>query len=284
MRAPFVLSVLGVLLAFVVVGGACSYRQVQPGHSRVVLQFGEIVGSLEPGAHFVAPWSDTEPYDCRKKEESLGNVEFRAGDQLLNHVDVTVVFHVIPSAVEEAYAETGLADDLVRVHLLPKARSLIRELPKAYEHAEDLFQEEAQEEIQSLMLVELHDYCEPRGLAIDAVLMRNLQPHPTIEQAIVMKKERQQEAERQKAELERFTTEQQQKVAQAEAELDAAAKEAEQIRLLADAAAYQIEKQGEALRENPEILNLRAIEAWDGVLPRLLGQAEGMSFLVPTTE
>lgn len=44
---------------------------------------------------------------------------------------------------------------------------------------------------------------------------------------------------------------------------------------------YEIETRGAALRENPEILRLEAIQRWDGILPRFLGDEGGLQFLMP---
>ena len=84
---------------------------------------------------------------------------------------------------------------------------------------------------------------------------------PFIIKAIESKKEREQEVEKQKAELERFTTEQQQKVELAKAESEAAKEQALKKRLLADAQAYEIEKINTAIGDNPNYVKLQALEA-----------------------
>lgn len=65
-------------------------------------------------------------------------------------------------------------------------------------------------------------------------------------------------------------------VAQSKAEAD---KEIEKARGIAEskltvarAEAKSIALQGEALRKNPEVLKLRAIERWDGILPKFTGE------------
>ncbi len=64
--------------------------------------------------------------------------------------------------------------------------------------------------------------------------------------------------------LERVKMEAQQKIEQAKAE-------AESIRI-----------QSEALKENPDILQLRWIEKWNGMLPTYLGGGEGIIFSIPS--
>jgi len=49
--------------------------------------------------------------------------------------------------------------------------------------------------------------------------------------------------------------------------------------LEAEAEALAIQMQGQALRENPDVLQLRAIENWDGVLPRFLMGGQTIPFI-----
>ena len=79
--------------------------------------------------------------------------------------------------------------------------------------------------------------------------------------AIESKKEREQEVEKQKAELERFKTEQQQIVEEAIASRQAAEEEAQRVRVLADAKAYEIEKLNDAIAGNQAYIQLQSLEA-----------------------
>ena len=94
-----------------------------------------------------------------------------------------------------------------------------------------------------------------------AVLIRDISLPPFIIKAIESKKEREQEVEKQKAELKRFKTEQQQKVALAKAESEAATEQASKMMELADAQAYEIEKINTAIGNNPNYVKLQALEA-----------------------
>jgi len=50
------------------------------------------------------------------------------------------------------------------------------------------------------------------------------------------------------------------------------------------AEAEAISLRGEALRANPEILRLNAIERWDGVLPRIMGEGGAVPFVDVTED
>jgi len=72
-------------------------------------------------------------------------------------------------------------------------------------------------------------------------------------------------------------------VAMAKAEADKVIEHArgaaESVLLAASAEATAINLKGEALRKNPEILQLNALEKWDGTLPKFLGGQEPMPFI-----
>ena len=115
--------------------------------------------------------------------------------------------------------------------------------------------------MQTSLLEGLRDYLITKGVNVGAVLIRDISLPPFIIKAIESKKEREQEVEKQKAELERFKTEMQQKVALANAESEAAKEQASKMKVLADAQAYEIEKINTAIGNNPNYVKLQALEA-----------------------
>ena len=121
--------------------------------------------------------------------------------------------------------------------------------------------EETQQNMQISLLESLENYLIPKGVNVGAVLIRDISLPPFIIKAIESKKEREQEVEKQKAELERFKTEQQQKVALAKAESEAAEEQALKNRVLAATQAYEIEKINSAIGSNPNYVKLQALEA-----------------------
>ncbi len=155
--------------------------------------------------------------------------------------------------------------DVLRVQLVPKLRSLIREQGKTVRRAEDFFLEETQEKLQTAILAGMREYLTPKGVQVDAVLIRDISLPPFIAKAIEEKKEREQEVEKQKAELERFRTEQQQKIAQAQAERGAAEEEAAMRRVLADARSYEISSINKAIGDNPNYVKLQALQALEAI-------------------
>ena len=217
--------------------------------------------SYPEGLHFpVNPLLDWYEYDAREKtHKEVANVPSQ--DQLQTKLEVSVQYRIRGSEAPRILQDTGKASQVVEVHLVPKLRSLLREQGKSIIRAEDFFKEETQAQLQTALLAGMTKFMDPKGVDVTAVLIRDIQLPPFITKAIEGKKEREQEVEKQKAELERFRTEQQQKIAQAEAERRASEERAAQVRILADAKAYEIEKINRAIANNPAYIQLQALES-----------------------
>jgi regulator of protease activity HflC (stomatin/prohibitin superfamily) len=157
--------------------------------------------------------------------------------------------------------QTGNPESAVRVHLIPKLRSLLREQGKSIRRAEDFFLEETQTVLQAGLTDGLKEYLAPYGIIVSDVLIRDITLPPFIVAAIEQKKEREQAVERERAELERVRTELQQEVARAEAGHAAAVEEAQRMRILADAQAYEITAINNAIANNPAYIQLQSLEA-----------------------
>ena len=237
------LGILG-LFGLVLVWFASSlYQKVPAGYVGVATLFGEVQEDpYEEGLHIpVNPFYEWYFYDVRQKSH-LEEANVPSQDQLQTKIQVSVQFQLSSQNAPKILQETGQAADVLRVHIVPKLRSLLREQGKTIKRAEDFFLEETQQNMQTSLLEGLKDYLIPKGVNVGAVLIRDISLPPFIIKAIESKKEREQEVEKQKAELERFKTEQQQKVALAKAESEAAEEQALKKRVLADAQAYEIEK------------------------------------------
>jgi regulator of protease activity HflC (stomatin/prohibitin superfamily) len=259
---------IGMLVAIVVLVFIASnlFVTVPAGHVAVATLFGDVRREPYPeGLHMpVNPLYNWYLFDVRQKShKETANVPSQ--DQLQTRLDVSVQYRLVSEMAPQILQGTGRAEDAVRVHLVPKLRSLLREQGKSIKRAEDFFQEQTQNMLQVALLEGLRNYLAPKGLEVQAVLIRDINLPPFITKAIEAKKEREQEVEKQKAELERFRTEQQQKIAAAAAERDAAEEQAARQRVLADAQAYEIEKINQAMGSSPVYLKLKALEALQSI-------------------
>ena len=261
-QIPRPLIIAGLIVMIVLFFGSQFYQSVPAGHVAVATLFGSVKPEpYEAGLHIpVNPLYNWHFYDVRQKTH-LEQASVPSQDQLQTKIDVSVQYSLVRRDAPSILKETGTAQDVVKVHIIPKLRSLIREQGKAVKRAEDFFLEESQVTLQTALLEGLRDYLGAKGVDVGAVLLRDIALPPFITKAIEAKKEREQEVEKQKAELERFRTEQQQIVASAQAERMAAEEQAAQRRVLADVQAYEIEKINTAIGKNPNYVKLQALDA-----------------------
>ncbi len=261
-KIPKSLIFISVIVVTFMWFGSSLYQKVPAGYVGVATLFGEVQSDpYEEGLHIpVNPFFEWYLYDVRQKSH-LEEANVPSQDQLQTKIQVSVQFRLEKTGVPMILKETGTAADVLIVHIVPKLRSLLREQGKSIKRAEDFFLEKTQQNMQTSLLAGLQDYLGNKGVNVGAVLIRDISLPPFIIKAIESKKEREQEVEKQKAELERFATEQQQKVALAKAESEAAKEQAAKMMVLADAQAYEIEKINTAIGNNPNYVKLQALEA-----------------------
>jgi regulator of protease activity HflC (stomatin/prohibitin superfamily) len=254
--------VIAVILVAVFLVGMQFVKTIPPGQVGVATLFGNVKSEGFPqGLHIpVNPLYRWTLFDARQKTH-LETASVPSQDQLQTRLDVSVQYRIDGSMAPDILEQTGNPESAVRVHLIPKLRSLLREQGKSIERAEDFFLEATQETLQLALTEGLKDYLAPKGIIVSAVLIRDITLPPFIVEAIERKKEREQAVERERAELERVRTELQQEVARAEAGRAAAIEEAERKRTLADAQAYEITKINDAIARNPAYIQLQALEA-----------------------
>jgi regulator of protease activity HflC (stomatin/prohibitin superfamily) len=259
---PKLTAVLVVVLLFLVFGRQF-FHQVPAGHVGVASFFGEVYENpYVEGPHFpVNPLLSWRDIDVREKTHKMTGVEVPTRDQLLTKVDMSIQYRLDGSQAPRMFRETGDETMVVAVHLIPKVRSLVRELGTKIARAEDFFLEETRDRLAVELQGKLSEFVQPKGIIVDSVLIRGINLPPVLTQAIEQKKEREQAVERQKAELERFRTEQNQQVAAAEAERRAAEEQAKRQKILADAQAYEILAINKAISSNPAYIQLQALEA-----------------------
>ena len=256
----FVIIVAGIVLLVLV--GMQFVKTVPPGRVGVATLFGNVQpNGYSQGIHIpVNPLYRWTMYDARQKTH-LETANVPSQDQLQTKLDVSVQFRIDGAMVPDILEQTGDESAAVRVHLIPKLRSLLREQGKSIKRAEDFFQEATQETLQLALTDGLRDYLQPKGIIVSAVLIRDITLPPFIVEAIEQKKEREQAVERERAELERVRTELQQQVARAEAGREAAEQEAARKRILAEAQAYEITQINNAIARNPAYIQLQSLEA-----------------------
>ncbi|QXD23643.1 prohibitin family protein [Opitutia bacterium ISCC 51] len=261
-KGLFSIIVVAIVAIVILAFGSRFFKTVSPGHVSVATLFGKVVQQpYDSGIHIpVNPLYQWYDFDIRS-DTITETASVPSQDQLQTQMDVSVKFRVNAAETPNTLARYGDKNRLVTVQLIPSLRSTLREAGKSIARAEDFFLEETQNQLQVQILEDLKSGLEEKGLLIDEVLIRTITLPPFIMKAIESKKEREQEVEKEKAELERYKTEMQQKVEGAIADRQAAEQEAEKVKVLADARAYEIGKLNDAVAGNQTYIQLQSLEA-----------------------
>ncbi len=141
----------------------------------------------------------------------------------------------------------------------------------------------------------LTSYLEPKGVLVQAVLFRDITLPSVVTSAVIQTKERQEQLEREKAQLKIVEQQAQQQVKQAEAKQEAAKSEAKAMIIHADAKAYKIEKEAAAqakantlLAESVtmELIQYNSVQRWNGQYPQTLlsGESGGLILNLPAAD
>jgi regulator of protease activity HflC (stomatin/prohibitin superfamily) len=240
---------------------------VPAGHVGVIFDMGRGVleNELEEGLHLKIPfWQQATIMDARTQEytmsiapgegakESDDSIESRSRDGQVIWVDATILFHIDKTEADDIKRNLGTEHEYYTKIIRPRAREVIRLVVARY-NALDLVSEKRTEIVEE-MTNELRAKYKEHHIILEEVVMRNVTYSAEFADAIEQKEVARQKiktAEYQKKQAEELK---QKKIIDAEAE-------AEAIRL-----------KGEALRNNPEVIQLEFVNklspnvSW-GILP-----------------
>ncbi|WP_439026739.1 prohibitin family protein [Haloarchaeobius sp. DT45] len=251
--AGLALIVLVMVLVAFVFGGIVT---VDEGTRAVHTSQGKVVGVYGPGWHFKIPVIDgAHHYDVRTQEYTMSSssgegVKSNRDDSITAlssegmelDIDVTVRYHVVPNEVDTIYSTVGTSNEEINRKIVrPTARSAVRSCAAEYEGLQIYSTD--RDKFRTCINSQLSEEFEVNGVELETVQIRNVQLPPKVVEAINEKQATEKRLEKKETEIEIEKKEKERAVIEAEAE-------AEQIKI-----------KGDALRSNPEILQLRYIEA-----------------------
>lgn len=257
------LLIAGVLGAFL----ATSIVIVPAGHVGVVFN---VLGGVQQdeigeGLHVVVPvLQQVTLYDTRQQELTLARVQgdqisARSSEGLEIVVDVTVLYQVVGSEAARVHQDIGTSYEEVRIR--PEVRSQIRDGISEFDAANLISSE--RDDLQQMIEGNLAERLRRDNVRVLSVLLRDVSIPESITQAI----EEKQAAEQQVAveENRRLQSEisAQRRVIEATGERDAAVAKAE-----GEAEALRL--RGEALRDNPEVVQLEVAQRLAPTLQTIL--------------
>lgn len=265
--AGLVLAAFAGFIALLILGG--SFTIIDPGERGVVTRWGSLTGSVfNEGLSFKKPFIEgvdvfnvqIQKYDAQPENAS-------SKDMQSVNTSVTVNWRLSPDHVVEIRREFGTYDLEIYNNraLQPALRGAIKAITARYEADELLahraeIRTEMQNELQSRLGNLVDGGFEVIEFAITDFAFSN-----TFNTAIEAKVKAEQAALQTENEVRQAEAEAEKSVAKAEGE-------AEATKLRANAEADAIRIRAAALKENPEILRLDAIQRWDGRLPVVMGE------------
>lgn len=245
------------LIATVVVGGIIlvliillfPITFVPVGHRGIATRLGGLTGQVrEEGMHFMVPLVEgNKNVEVRVQKKE---VDASAASKDLQTVSskIAVNFAVDPTKVVDLYRSVG--DDYDDRIVSPAIQESVKSITARYT-AEELITKRG--EVSDAILAELKGRVGTYGLIATDLNIVDFDFSPSFNEAIEAKVTAEQNALASKNKLEQIKYEAEQAVASAKGKAEA----------------QRIE--GEALRANPEVLQLRAIEKWQGQVPTYWG-------------
>ena len=244
------LIVVIVIIIFVMLALSSAFETVGPGHRGVVFsKFGGIQDRvLDEGLQFKIPFiEDIIPIDVRIQKAQTDSTASSKDLQMVSST-IAVNYHIDPERVNTVYQDIGI---YFKERMIDPAVQESVKSATARFTAEELITR--REEVKEVIKLNMAERLKPFNILIDEFNIINFSFSRSFNDAIESKQTAEQQALKAKRDLERIKIEAEQKLTVARAEAE-----------------------GQRIQRatiSPEILQLRAIEKWDGHFPQVVGGA-----------
>jgi len=258
MKKSYILIPFAAIVIIVAALSLGAFTTIEAGERGVVLNWGAFRGNImEPGLHFKIPFvQNVIKINVQTQKLAIENAQAYSYDLQVVDVKSVLNYNVNPQEVGLLFAEVGLSYE--NKILSPILESSIKQVYAKYTAEQLLSQRSAvQEEIEQTVKKTL----EGKHLVIQQYSLLNESFSQEYEKAIEQKQIAEQSALKAKNDLQRIKIESEQQIAAARGKAEA------------------LKVEQEALSNKPEVLQLRAIEKWNGQLPTYLGSGAPMPFL-----
>ena len=249
--ARYVGRIVAAVVVLIVLFWLSPFGTIRAGERGVHLRFQAVTGKIfGEGLYFLIPLVESvQVMDTRiQKEETRSDAASK--DLQTVHSIVALNFHVDPEKVMTIYQEVGL--DFKSRIIDPAMQEAIKGSTAKFT-AEELItkRELVRDDIKAQLRLRLKEH----DILVDEFNIVNFEFSKVFNEAIEAKVTAEQSALAAKNKLEQIKFEAEQKVAEAKGKAEA------------------ITIESNALRSNPQILELRALEKWNGTLPQVTGGA-----------
>jgi prohibitin 2 len=240
-----------VIALLLIVFAFSPFGTIAAGERGVHLRFTAVTGKVvDEGLYFRIPLIESVQMMDTKIQKLETTSAAASKDLQTVHSTVALNFHIDPTQVVNIYRDVGLQ---YKERLIDPALQEAIKGSTAKFTAEELItkREQVRDDIKSLLSGKLKE----RNILVDEFNIVNFEFSKVFNEAIEAKVTAEQQALAAKNKLEQTKYEAEQKVAEAKGKAEA------------------ITIESNALRSNPQILELRALEKWNGILPQVTGGA-----------
>ena len=220
-----------VILIIIVLSFASSFWVViGAGETGVKSLFGKVMDEeLSSGFHLKNPLVRITKMNIRTSEYTMsiaqGEGKRYSADAITAltkeglsvDLDITVLYHLLEEKASDVYRDLGL--DYEESIIRPQIRSIIREVTANY-NVKDIYSDKRQE-VASDIEGKLKERMDPRGIALEEVLLRHVELPANLADSIQQKLQAEQESERYDFVLEKEQKEAERKRIEAEGQRDA---------------------------------------------------------------
>jgi len=248
---PSIKVLIGILVLIVLLAIFWPFGTIGAGERGVLLRWDAVTGkTMGEGLYMRIPVADRViTMDVKVLKEQIEATAASKDLQSVNSI-VALNFHLDPNRVAQIYQEVGVE---YKSRLIDPALQESVKASTAKYTAEELItkREQVREDVKNFVNEKLG----PRGIIIDDFNIVNFNFSESFNQAIEAKVTAEQSALAAKNKLEQIKFEADQQIAEARGKAEA------------------MRVESEALKTNPQVLQLRALEKWDGVLPKVMSGA-----------
>jgi regulator of protease activity HflC (stomatin/prohibitin superfamily) len=271
---------MGVVGGFFLTMTACgSFYSVEQGERGIHTRTGALVGVSQPGFHFKFPFIDgvshisirATPIEWKLQPDADSRMASYSKDQQPAHIALTVTWSLPgdEKTMGDIFTTYGSREGFYRAVVLPKSVEAVKGVFGSYD-AVSVIQQRAKFNVE--VAEALAKLLEGYPVNLGGVQVQDIEFSDAYEDAV--------EA-RMTAQVEVQKREQQKQTAQIDADIAVIKAEAaaQQTRLNGEAEAAAIKARADALASNAKLVDLTAVEKWNGVLPSTMVPGSAMPFI-----
>ena len=167
-----------------------SITRVESGHVGVLTLFGRVTGEALPeGLHLINPFKSNHELSVRT-QEIKESASVPSSEGLVMNLDTSLIFHLNPEKAAEVYQKIG--PTYATVFIEPNLRAAIREATAS--HSANALYSGEREMVANQIREQLTNLLGQRGIAVESVLLRDIQLPQTLKASIEAKQQAEQEA------------------------------------------------------------------------------------------